>query len=233
MCGRYTITVTLEELMARYWIDDAHFPFHQPKYNVAPGQMVIAVIHDGKKRRIGELKWGLIPSWADDPKIGYKMINARAETAAERPAFSKPLQRKRCLIPADGFYEWKKTDGAQKQPMRIVRRDREVFSMAGIYETWTSPDGSKISTCSILTTEPNSLMASIHDRMPVILRPEDEALWINRQVQDPNVLKPLFKPFDPDKLEMYPVSAAVGRVSADSPELIEAIDSSGGQLEWF
>lgn len=220
MCGRYTLTVTLEELMVRYMIEETMVPFHRPKYNVAPSQQVLAIINDGQTNRLGELKWGLIPPWAEDPKIGFMMLNARAETAASKPAFQKPLRRKRCLIPTDGFYEWKTTAGG-KQPMRIVLKSRALFSMAGLYETWVSPDGTKINSCTILTTTPNDLVAQIHDRMPVILRPEDEALWLNRMISEPDELAPLLRPYKTDELEAYPVSAAVGNVRNDDSSLIE------------
>jgi putative SOS response-associated peptidase YedK len=231
MCGRYTITISLEELMLRYMIDETSVPFHRPKYNVAPGQFIFAVIHDGKRNRLGELKWGLIPPWADDPKIGYMMINARAETAADKPAFREPLKRKRCIIPADSFYEWRKEDGGKrKQPMRILKRDRSVFSIAGLYETWLSPDGEKISSCTILTTEPNDVVAPIHDRMPVILRPENEALWLDRSMQDSKELRTLFVPYPERELEAYPVGAAVGNVRNDDSSLI-APNKVEGQME--
>ncbi|OUM96421.1 MAG: hypothetical protein A9Z00_13455 [Thermobacillus sp. ZCTH02-B1] len=224
MCGRYTITVTLEELIVRYTIGVANIPYHRPKYNVAPGQMVPAVISDGRTNRLGELRWGLIPSWAKDEKIGNRLINARAETAAEKPAFREPLRMRRCLVPADGFYEWRTEPDGSRQPMRIVLRSGGIFSMAGLYETWIAPDGRRISTVAILTTEPNELMASIHDRMPVILRPEDEALWLDRSVRDPEALKPLFRPYPADELEAYPVSKAVGNVKADDPSLIRPVN---------
>lgn len=223
MCGRYTLTVTLEELMVRYMIDETTVPFHRPKYNVAPSQQVLAVVSDGGRNRLGELKWGLVPPWADDPKIGFMMINARAETAASKAAFKKPLRSKRCLIPADGFYEWKKIEGGGKQPMRIVLKNRGLFSMAGLYETWTAPDGTKVNSCAILTTTPNELMAPIHDRMPVILRPEEEALWLDRGRQDADSLLPLLRPYDEREMEAYAVPPAVGSVRNDSPELIERI----------
>lgn len=229
MCGRYTLTVTIDELMVRYMIGDTTIVFHRPKYNIAPSQNVIAVINDGERNRLGELKWGLIPPWADSPRVGFSMINARAETAADKPAFRTALRRKRCLIPADGFYEWKATVGG-KQPMRIVLKGRGLFSMAGLYETWQSPDGEKISSCTILTTEPNSLMAPIHDRMPVILRPEDEALWLNRTVQEPADLNRLLVPYRASELEAYPVSTQVGNVRNDGPNLIEPI-AVGDQLK--
>jgi len=220
MCGRYSITVTLEELMVRYTIGVANVPYHRPKYNVAPGQMVLAVISDGRTNRLGELRWGLIPSWAKDEKIGSRLLNARAETAAEKPAFRGPLRTKRCLVPADGFYEWRTEPDGGRQPMRIVLRKGGVFSMAGVYETWITPDGRRIGTVAILTTEPNELMATIHNRMPVILRPEDEALWLDRSVRDPEALRHLYEPYPADELEAYPVSKAVGSVRNDDPSLI-------------
>lgn len=220
MCGRYTLTVTLEELMVRYMIDETMVPFHRPKYNVAPSQLVLTVINDGHSNRLGELKWGLIPPWADNPKIGFQMLNARSETAASKPAFQAPLRRKRCLIPADGFYEWK-TTAQGKQPMRFVLKSRALFSMAGLYETWLSPEGTKINSCTILTTTPNELVAKVHDRMPVILRPEDEQLWLNRAVTDVHAITPLLRPYASNELEAYPVSAAVGNVRNDEPALIE------------
>lgn len=229
MCGRYTLTVTLEELMVRYMIDETTVPFHRPKYNVAPSQMVLSVVNDGKGNRLGELKWGLIPPWADDPKIGFQMINARSETAAAKPAFGKPLRRKRCLIPADGFYEWKAA-AAGKQPMRIVLKNGGIFSMAGLYETWLAPDGAKIVSCAILTTAPNSLVAPIHDRMPVILRREDEQLWLDRSVTDTDTLLPLLRPYNPEEMAAYPVDKAVGSIRNDDCSLIEPV-ALGEQLK--
>ncbi|NIK75705.1 putative SOS response-associated peptidase YedK [Paenibacillus castaneae] len=229
MCGRYTLTVTLEELMVRYMIEETTVPFHRPKYNVAPSQQVLAIINDGQSNRLGELKWGLIPPWADDPKIGFQMLNARSETAASKPAFQNPLRRKRCIIPADGFYEWKTTANG-KQPMRIVLKSRALFSLAGLYESWISPEGSKINSCTILTTTPNELIAPIHDRMPVILRPEDEQLWLNRSVTEIDALSPLLRPYHADELDAYAVSPAVGSVRNDDCSLIDSY-TTDEQLE--
>ena len=135
MCGRFTLTVTWEELMTRYLIDpESVSPFHIPRYNIAPTQMVTAIINDGSTNRIGQLQWGLVPSWAKDSSAGAKMINARSETLEDKPAFRMPFYRKRCLIPADGFYEWQNDNG--KQPFRIGLRNGEIFSMAGLYDTW-------------------------------------------------------------------------------------------------
>ncbi|MDF2652860.1 MAG: response-associated peptidase [Paenibacillus sp.] len=218
MCGRYTIIVTIEELMTRYMIAVATNRFQTPRFNVAPGQMVMAVISDGEKNRLGELKWGLVPSWASNENVGYKMINARAETVTEKPAFRNLFMQRRCLIPADGFYEWKKS-GTDKQPYRIMMQNEEPFSIAGLWDTWSSSDGTKISTCTIITTEPNQLMMDIHDRMPVILSREDEQKWLEKQ-QPVEELKKLLKPFPAEEMKAYPVSKAVGNVKNSGAELI-------------
>jgi putative SOS response-associated peptidase YedK len=221
MCGRYTIVITMDELMRYYMMEIPTNRYHTPRYNVAPGQLVMAVISDGEKNRLGELKWGLIPSWAPDAKMSYKLINARADTVAEKPAFRTSFQRKRCLIPADSFYEWKKM-GADKQPMRIMFKDEGIFSMAGLYDTWTAPDGQKVSTCTIITTTPNELMSGIHDRMPVILRREDEKLWLDKE-QKAGDLQALLRPFTAEEMIAYPVSRIVGNVKNDRIECIEAL----------
>lgn len=222
MCGRYTITISLDELYEIFMVDavGGYNPsVYKPRYNVAPTQMVPAIIGHEGKRKLGELRWGLIPAWAKDEKIGYQTINAKAETVADKPAFRTSFQRKRCLIPADGFYEWKKS-GAAKQPYRILMKDRPAFAMAGLYDTWTTPEGNKISSCTIITTTPNELMVDIHDRMPVILRLEDEAAWLDRSNQDVGLLKSMLKPYDAAKMRAYPVSSAVGNVKNNGPELI-------------
>lgn len=223
MCGRYTITIALEELLARYDADNAVAEGYQPRYNVAPGQFVPAVVAGAERNRLGMLKWGLVPPWADDPKIGYRMINARAETLASRPAYREAYRGKRCLIPADGFYEWQRGEDGTKRPFRITLRGGDLFSLAGLYETWTAPDGSKLHTCAVLTTEPNRLMADIHDRMPVILRREDEALWLDRRVRDTPRLDKLLAPYPAEEMEAYEVGRAVGNAANDSPACIERI----------
>lgn len=251
MCGRYTILVTMEELMLLYLSElSGELPeMPMPMYNAAPGQMIPAVINDGKRNRFGQLRWGLLPSWATDERSANKPINARAETLMEKASFKHLIARKRAIIPADGFYEWKKTDDG-KQPMRIGMRDGSVFSMAALYDTWVGPDGRKISTCVIITTEANELVSDIHDRMPVILRPEDCAFWLDRNNTDIRGLLNLLVPYDAGKMRAYPVSPAVGSVKNDGPELIveyhpekEEERKSGGrrqqrgkqptQLEWL
>lgn len=225
MCGRYTIVVSMEELMLRYLNELPTNRYHTPRYNVAPMQQVPAIIHDGEKNRLGELRWGLVPSWASDDRLGSKMINARAETLLEKNSFKTLIRRKRTIIPADGFYEWKQT-GDTKQPMRITLKDNSLFSMAALYDIWTAPDGHKISTCTIITTTPNSLMADIHNRMPVILRPEDEAAWLNRNNEDTQLLTSLLQPYSASEMRAYPVSPLVGNVKNDLPECIEQMTAA-------
>ncbi|MCJ8011255.1 SOS response-associated peptidase [Paenibacillus sp. KQZ6P-2] len=221
MCGRFTLIVSLEELMLRYELDPGYsVPYHHPQYNIAPTQMVLSIIHDGSRLRLGELKWGLVPAWAKDSSMGSRMINARSETLLEKPAYRLPFERKRCLIPADGFYEWQKTEGG-KRPYRIKLKSSELFSMAGLYDIWVQGDGSKLATCTVITTRPNSLMEPIHDRMPVILRPEDELRWVQRGTANTEELQQLLIPFPADEMEAYPVSSTVNSVKNDSPLCIE------------
>ncbi|THF73247.1 SOS response-associated peptidase [Cohnella fermenti] len=218
MCGRYTITVTIEELLARYDADNA-MGSYGPCYNAAPGQLIPAVVAGKHRNRLGPLKWGLVPPWAEDAKIGSRMINARAETLEERRAFRNAFRSKRCIIPVDGFYEWKRS-GDGKQPMRIMLKEGKVFSLAGLYETWMSPEGEKLHTCAVVTTSANELVAGIHDRMPVILRPEDEALWLDREVREPELLRHLLVPCPASEMTVYEVGPEVGNVRNDSPSLI-------------
>lgn len=221
MCGRFSLVTDPNQLVLRFELDDIPFEW-QIRYNIAPGQLIPAIIEDRGKRRIGHLRWGLIPTWAQDQKIGGKMINARAETLHEKPAFRRLLERKRCIIPADGFYEWKQT-GRSKQPMRIMMKSGEPFSFAGLYDTWTSPDGEKVHTCIIITTSPNEVAATIHERMPVILRREDEQIWLNRELYDLKLLQSLMTPYEAEQMKAYAVPASVGSPKNDGPECIQAI----------
>ncbi|WP_211745578.1 SOS response-associated peptidase [Paenibacillus sp. Marseille-Q4541] len=224
MCGRFTLGVTMEELMLHYMLDDIpDYIDYNPRYNIAPTQQVVAIIHDGTKRRAGTLRWGLIPHWAKDKSIGSKMINARSETLLDKPAFREPFLRKRCLIPADGFYEWQKQENGTKTPYRITMQDKGIFSFAGLYDIWMSPEGQRISTCTILTTRPNSLMSQVHDRMPVMIHPEQEELWLDRTVQRPEAITPLLVPYPAEQMQAYPVSTAVGKVTNDSIDLIAPV----------
>lgn len=222
MCGRFTITLPLDELIVRYLIFENRLAKFAPNYNVAPMQFIPAVITGKQGNRLGELRWGLVPSWAKEDKIGGGMINARAESLTEKPAFRKLLTSRRCLIPADGFYEWQQREGG-KQPFRIVMKDGDLFSFAGLYDIWTDPEGNKLATCTIITTEPNSLMSEIHTRMPAILRPEHEAEWLAREHADAASLLKLLQPYEAAKMRAYPVSTAVGNVRNNSKELLEAV----------
>jgi putative SOS response-associated peptidase YedK len=222
MCGRFTITDPIEEIMDRYYASIAEGFEYRPNYNAAPMQFIPTIIGSKDGNRLGALRWGLVPNWAKDEKIGNKMINARAETLTEKPAFKRLISSKRCIIPCSGFYEWKK-DGSVKQPMRILMKDDSIFSLAGLYDTWIDPEGKKVSTCTIITTEPNRLMADIHDRMPVILRPQDEADWLNKESDKESVLR-LLSPYEADEMIAYKVDSAVGNVRNNNEELIKEVN---------
>lgn len=217
MCGRFTLTTNLGAIAARFGVT-RFLEEVGPRYNIAPTQPVIVVNDDGS-RHLTEMRWGLIPSWAKEPTIGNRMINARAETVATKPAFRAALRKRRCLIPADGFYEWQQV-GRRKQPVYITLKTREPFSFAGLWETWTSPDGEEIKTCTIITTEANDLMKPIHDRMPVILTPDAEAVWLDPAIQDPARLLALLTPYPSEAMEVYPVSTSVNNPSNDGPECV-------------
>lgn len=221
MCGRFTFAVKPDEIMERFGVDSIPFDL-PPRFNIAPGQNIPAIIEDRGQRRIGQLRWGLVPSWAPDAKGGYKMINARAETLTEKPAYRRLFERKRCIIPADGFYEWQQRPSG-KQPMRIMMKNEELFSFAGLFDTWSGPEGEKIHTCTIITTRPNEVVKDIHDRMPVILHQEDEAIWLDRERYDTSLLQSLLVPYDPDQMRAYPVSSMVGSPRNDVPECIQEI----------
>lgn len=221
MCGRFTLVADPEKVMNRFQLQEIPFDL-KPRYNIAPGQPIPVILDDSGRRRIGPLRWGLVPAWASDEKIGYKMINARAETLLEKPAFRRLFERKRCIIPADGFYEWKQMDRG-KQPMRITMKNGEPFAFAGLFDTWTRPDGERLHTCTIITTRPNQVVADIHDRMPVILRPEDEDLWLDREKYDPDLLQSLLVPYDAGQMRAYPVPTLVGSPKNDVPACITEI----------
>ncbi|MFF2498683.1 SOS response-associated peptidase [Peribacillus sp. NPDC058075] len=222
MCGRFTLFTDIEEIKDRFDIQGSFDEEYQFSYNIAPSQSVLSVINDGARNRLGYLRWGLIPFWAKDEKVGYKMINARAETIAEKASFRNAYMRKRCLIIADSFYEWKKTP-ERKIPMRIKLKNHAPFGMAGIWESWKSPEGISVYSCSVITTVPNELMTSIHDRMPVILKPEDEKDWLNPTNNDPAYLQQYLKSFDSEQMEAFEVSTDVNSTKNNSSTLIQQI----------
>ncbi|MBP3040593.1 SOS response-associated peptidase [Bacillaceae bacterium Marseille-Q3522] len=224
MCGRFTITVSVKEIINRFEIQQfVQEQLFSPSFNVAPGQKILAVINDGSKNRLGYLKWGLVPPWAKDEKIGYKMINARAETLADKPSFRHALKKRRCLIVADSFYDWKLQDPDTKVPMRIKMKSNELFAMAGLWESWKSANGKIVYSCTIITTEANELMKDIHDRMPVILKKEDEERWLDPSISDTAILMKILKPYDAEKMEAYEVSTDINSAKNNFPELIQRV----------
>lgn len=218
MCGRFTLTVPGEQASQQFGLSKAATTL-APRYNIAPTQPVAAVRAAEGGRELALLRWGLIPPWAKDLSIGARMINARAETAAEKPAFRSAMKQRRCLILADGFYEWQ-TTGAGKQPFYFRVEGGRPFAFAGLWEQWRGPQGDQIESCTILTTEANDLVRPLHDRMPVILRPEDYARWLDPALRDAGAVADLLAPYPADAMLTYPVSKAVNRVSNDGAELI-------------
>lgn len=219
MCGRFTLTVNPAEVQETF----SPYTFPQqfaPRFNIAPTQPVLVIPND-EQNTADFFIWGLIPMWAKDPSIGNRMINARAETLEEKPAFRSSLKYKRCLILADGFYEWKGAEGKKvKTPFFIHMKDRKPFAFAGLWDSWNSPDGSLVKSCTIITTEPNELTGIIHNRMPVILHSRDYAKWLDPSPQTPDQLKPLLKPFPADLMDAYPVSPLVNTPANDIPQLV-------------
>lgn len=220
MCGRFTLTSNMDDLQGRFGFEARDLVF-RPSYNIAPTQLVLAVTNDGQ-RRAELLRWGLIPFWAKDIKIGYRMINAVGETAATKPAFRAAFKKRRCLILADGFFEWRK-DGKEKIPTYIFLKSQEPFAFAGLWETWKSPEGETVKSCTILTTKPNEFMEPIHNRMPVILSGETEALWLDPMTEEPDVLQPLIQPAPAELMESRIVSSLVNSPKNNSPECVVPI----------
>lgn len=212
MCGRFTLNASPEQLAALFALPEA--PVLAPRYNIAPTQPVgiVRLNSQTHQREWALTVWGLIPSWAKDPSMGARMINARAETVAEKPAFRAAFKRRRCLVPASGFYEWQK-QGARKQPHYITHADGGPLAFAGLWESWRGPDGSELDTCTILTTEPNELMATLHNRMPVILAPEDYGQWLgsggDASSHELDQMRHLLRPFPAAAMKAYPISTYV------------------------
>jgi len=218
MCGRFTLTASGDTLAETFDLDEA--PTVSPRYNIAPTQPVAAVrlSPDAGKRELTFLHWGLIPSWSKDTQIGSRLINARAETITEKPSFRTAFKRRRCLIPASGFYEWQR-QGNQKQPVYVQAQHGTVFAFAGLWETWHGADGSEIESCTILTTEPNELMRDIHNRMPVIIEPADYSMWLDPGPNPEDALH-LLRPYPADQMIASPVSTFVNNPRNDTPECI-------------
>jgi putative SOS response-associated peptidase YedK len=228
MCGRFTLTTPMP-VLAEFFLFPEAAP-QPPRYNIAPTQAVVAVraAADSGKRELCLFRWGLVPSWADDPAIGNRLINARAETVADKPSFRSAFRQRRCLIPADGYYEWQKR-AASKQPFYFRMRDSKPFAFAGLWEHWEpatsgpSPRGGEgvIESCTILTTAANDLLRPVHERMPVILAPEDYAQWLDPAVRQPELLQPLLRSFPAEAMTSYPVGLVVNNPRNESPQCVE------------
>ena len=225
MCGRYSLIADLGELARQFEFDGDWLTF-ESAYNIAPTQEVLTVV-GGETRRGGLMRWGLIPHWAKNASIGSRMINARGETVAEKPAFRDALRRRRCLVLADGFYEWQRTGGARR-PMRIVMRSGEPFAFAGLWSVWRDPSGNAVPSCAIITTAANDLLRPIHDRMPVVLPKDLEELWLDLSVEDASRLTSIMAPYPADALEAYEVSSLVNSFANDGPEVAAPV----GEARW-
>ena len=224
MCGRYSLIADIGELQERFGFDGSELT-HAPRYNIAPTQMALAVTN-GSGRRGSYMWWGLIPSWAKSASVGNRMINARAETLAERPSFRTALQRRQCLVLADGFYEWERK-GSRKMPMRIVMASGEPFAFAGLWDAWRDPKGEVVRSCAIITTSANELLSPIHNRMPVILPRELESLWLDHDIQDYAALGGILTPYPTRAMEAYEVSSLVNSPANDGPEVVVPVGQAG------
>lgn len=223
MCGRFALT-DIDAIFSRLRVIISEDIKITPHYNIAPSQNIPVIYKDKKQEnRIEFMKWGLIPFWAKDPRIGYKMINARAETLTQKPSFKHILKTKRCLIPASGFYEWKKVD-KQKVPYYIGIKNCKTFSFAGLFDHWKDGDGNELKTFTIITTNANNTIKPIHDRMPVILKQEYEGKWLDIKIQNSDLLAEMLKPYADDQMVAYPVSREVNNLGNDNPKLIRRIN---------
>lgn len=228
MCGRYVLYGPGEALIEGFSLVD--LPPFSPRYNIAPASSVLVVRDAPRSGRVAEpMRWGLIPRWARDASIGARLINARSETAAVKPAFRQALRRSRCLLPANGFYEWQAAAAgarARRQPFYIHARDGGLLAMAGLFERWEGPEGA-IATCCIVTTAANATMAAVHDRMPLVLDRDGQAAWLDPSQHDPQALAPLMRPCPDDWLALHPVAPAVGDARREGAALIEPLTEGG------
>jgi putative SOS response-associated peptidase YedK len=236
MCGRYIQVSSPALLVEHFDVDETLVPEPPPpSYNVAPRAEVLTVVQrglddpetaaEGGIRVLEPMRWGLVPSWADDPRIGDRMINARAESLTEKAAFKTAYRKRRCIVPADGFYEWQKLTDKKKQPMFIHRRDGEPIAFAGLWEVWRpAPTEPWLLTCSIVTTRANGMMAPVHDRMPVMLAEDEWDTWLDVRIHDTAALEPLLEPPPDDLLEMWPVSARVNKADNDDADLVARVE---------
>ncbi len=220
MCGRFTLSQPINAIASAFNI--AQIPPLEPRYNIAPTQLIPSILSaPGGEKQLQMLRWGLIPSWAKDAKIGAKLINARAETVSEKPSFKAAFKRRRCLIIADGFYEWQRQE-KKKQPYYFCLQNAQLFAFAGLWEQWNLPDEDIINSCTILTTEANDLLRPIHDRMPVILESKNYGLWLDSETQQPQ-LQQLLRPYQADLMTSCTVSTKVNNPKNNTPECINSL----------
>lgn len=223
MCGRFTLRTPASELVEIFrLVRNMEF---SPRYNIAPTQPVAAVRQTPTGREMVALHWGLIPWWSKDRRGAARMINARSETVATKPAFRTLFRSRRCLIPADGFYEWQKTTGRSKQPYFISLREERPFAFAGLWDRWEDPESSVVESCTILTTDTNDLLRDLHDRMPVILNPEDYDRWLASETDDPECLSALLAPYPSERMQLWPVGMVVSNARNDVPECVRPRDA--------
>jgi len=218
MCGRFTLRAPKERIKREFQLQEE--PLVEARFNIAPTQNIIAVRQSADGREAAEFKWGLIPSWAKDASMGARLINARSETVTEKPSFREAFKRRRCIIPADGIYEWQRA-GGRKQPFFFHMRDDRVFGFAGLWDKWREEEGEVIESCTILTTEANDVFRPVHDRMPVILPPETYDEWLSDDPRGVEALKELLRPYPSSEIVAYPVSPQVNGPQSQGPDLIK------------
>jgi len=218
MCGRFALYRGLEEIKEAFQVQQVSADL-EPSYNIAPTQDVAVVVQRPEGVSLEKMRWGLIPFWAKDPGIGSKMINARSETVHEKPSFKRPLKNRRCLVVADGFYEWQKVDGT-KIPTFIRLKSQRPFGLAGLYDVWKPPDGEAITSCTIITTDANPFLQPIHNRMPVILPPDAYTQWIDPAIRTPDSLQMFIKPYPAEEMAAHPVSTLVNNPKNDHAECV-------------
>jgi len=233
MCGRYRLS-RRKQVVEEYFDAESDESEWTPRFNIAPSQPVPVIRQNPKEpfRELSLMRWGLIPSWAKDASVAARMINARSETAGTKPAFRDPLTNRRCLIPADGFYEWQRT-GKVKQPYCFEVNDGELFAFAGIWDRWTDPSRNTVETCSILTTSPNAVTSAVHDRMPVILDRESYDIWLDPGMRDVTTASELLKPYDAQLMRCYPISTRINHVGNDDEECSAPVEPAQIQSSLF
>jgi len=226
MCGRFTNNAKPEQIKTEFKVGAKNPNLFQPRFNIAPSQMIDVVFEPESERIISQLKWGLVPSWSKDAPTSKGLINARAETITEKPSFREAFKSRRCIIPASGFYEWQKKGTGAKQPFYFYLNDKEVFGFAGLWEEWLDKQtGELLETCTIITTEANEVLKPVHDRMPVILKAESYDEWLDAKLKDTNRLQELLKPYPAKEMDSHTVSRTVNIPDTDSADLITPLNS--------